>query len=366
MEAGPRGCVEVARARGRQAAVFNRQSCADSVTMYSLWLLRDSPDTLILVGSGRVHQFAGHRTLLASHSGYLKAQLTPGTSQVVVPSVAPEVFAPLLTFMYTGYLDLTPDNIYAVLLATHLLHMPRALDLCRAYLLHAPPVSVAPAALVKPVPTRPYWTPPTLLPPAPAADTVTSAPPQPVPSTSAAAPSSSPPASLSPCLSDASDQVTVTLPAPRQSTKRDGKVIVDVACCDGPVKFHRVLNSHYESRGEDKGEAGAEVYACQFCEHTFKSHYCYEKHARRHLHPAPHKNKPKPPKREARLLDTNVQYYPCKVCGSKFPSYYFVHKHRKMCHPHHEESTASTSQAPEPSPCTSPAPSDSETSELTV
>jgi len=33
--------------------------------------------------------------------------------------------------MYTGYLDLNVDNIFAVLLATHVLHMPRALEICR-------------------------------------------------------------------------------------------------------------------------------------------------------------------------------------------------------------------------------------------
>lgn len=366
--------------------------------MYSLWFLRDSPDVLILVGSGRtVHQFAGHRTLLASHSGYLKSQLTPDTTQVSVPNVSPEVFAPLLTFMYTGYLDLTPDNIYAVLLATHLLHMPRALDLCRTYLVQSqqPP---PPPTLVKPVPSRKpfpsllppsslYWTPPTFLPTAstvpdtgfrpvfPAiADTSTVEPapdtgdrresPPPVPSTSTSVsverrpPPSPPPSSLSPCLSqnsDASDQVTVTVSRPgKSSSKQDGKVILDIACCDGPVRFHRVLNQNYGKKcsgTEDKADDG-EVYTCQFCDHTFKSHYCYQKHARRHLNPVPVKTSkpPKPAKREVRLLDMNVQYYPCKICGSKFPSYYFVHKHRKQCHPHEESSTPTPSHPSTPTP----------------
>lgn len=45
--------------------------------------------------------------------------------------------------MYTGRLEVTLENIYSVLLATHLLHMPGALEQCRAALLRlrgpAPP-----------------------------------------------------------------------------------------------------------------------------------------------------------------------------------------------------------------------------------
>jgi len=105
------------------------------------------------------------------------------------------------------------------------------------------------------------------------------------------------------------------------------------------------------------------VYTCLYCNHTFKSHYCYQKHARRHINPvtidlsrlaerlgtnkgvavckilSSEKEKVNGSggvRREVRLLDMNVQYYPCKTCGSKFPSYYFVHKHRKMCHANEE------------------------------
>lgn len=105
-----------------------------------------------------------------------------------------------------------------------------------------------------------------------------------------------------------------------------------------------------------------EMYNCVYCKHTFKSQYCYQKHAKRHLIPlsldsssavgsvavatelstegekdipGPRYEKPGS-KREVKPLDMNVQYYPCKTCGSKFPSYYFVHKHRKMCHAEEE------------------------------
>ncbi|XP_034195655.2 uncharacterized protein LOC117611688 [Osmia lignaria lignaria] len=162
-------------------------------------------------------------------------------------------------------------------------------------------------------------------------------------------------------------------------------VVYDVACCDGPVKFHRVLNKNYSSSGSnpalqprlqrscfepenvstenDENGGPAEVrpcdpirsdidtantsgsYTCGYCRHTFKSQYCYRKHTKRHLLPTRVNetvvNRPRQDtarsRREVRLLDLNVQYYPCKICGCKFPSYYFVHKHRKLCHANAEE-----------------------------
>lgn len=116
-------------------------------------------------------------------------------------------------------------------------------------------------------------------------------------------------------------------------------------------------------------------YTCVYCKYSFKSHYCYQKHAKRHLIPLrsessqtsgltatlptnePTESFPKvkdihrrvprssfdnssTSRRDAKPLDMNVQYYPCKTCGSKFPSYYFVHKHRKLCHTEEENDTA--------------------------
>lgn len=116
-------------------------------------------------------------------------------------------------------------------------------------------------------------------------------------------------------------------------------VVYDIACCDGPVRFHRVLNENYSSTtphghstphsaptrpprncqladGEDPSSENDEnggpatreggharspsidssndgsnngnnggCYTCGYCKHTFKSQYCYRKHAKRHLLP---------------------------------------------------------------------------------
>lgn len=139
------------------------------------------------------------------------------------------------------------------------------------------------------------------------------------------------------------------------------KTVVDIACCDGPVRFHRVINKNYglptvdgdykmqeinrthamnramnenirDKQLSDENQNSHDLFTCLYCNHTFKSQYCYQKHARRHLNPVSIDAKIDVTKREVKLLDMNVQYYPCKTCGCKFPSYYFVHKHRKMCH----------------------------------
>lgn len=115
--------------------------------------------------------------------------------------------------------------------------------------------------------------------------------------------------------------------------------------------------SQSSQQSTTSGATAGETYNCVYCKHTFKSQYCYQKHAKRHLIPLSlesstladsasiveaDKDSSGPTteklgsKREVKPLDMNVQYYPCKTCGSKFPSYYFVHKHRKMCHAEEE------------------------------
>jgi hypothetical protein len=177
------------------------------------------------------------------------------------------------------------------------------------------------------------------------------------------------------------------------------KVVIDIASCDGPVRFKRVLNDAFERKKQptvapeaqqmpsemkfhnavsfheqmvrnineqykkgfstasneesENSQHSIDLYTCVYCNHTFKSKYCYQKHAKRHINPlnplgrcrmdvecessdGEHKKQQSQQnlKRDSiKPLDMNVQYYPCKYCGCKFPSYYFVHKHRKLCHP---------------------------------
>ena len=152
----------------------------------------------------------------------------------------------------------------------------------------------------------------------------------------------------------------------------DSEQTLETAACDGPVRFQRILNpilsdkvdTETEEESVDvvsddagsnpepfqnfvpKNEKDGATYKCLFCNHIFKSHYCYQKHKRRHLNPfmvdytttkiPPQQTKkvvPSSPQPTPPLKDINVQFFPCKICGAKFPSYYFVHKHKKIWHP---------------------------------
>lgn len=136
--------------------------------------------------------------------------------------------------------------------------------------------------------------------------------------------------------------------------------VLDVACCDGPVVFERVSNPNFaltvehnepnptppivggecQTKTMERQQLALKTYVCIYCNQSFKSLFCYQKHKKRHLNPvsvditATHNNNA--PSRghsdNTKTKDLNVQFFPCKKCGSKFPSYYFVHKHRKVCH----------------------------------
>lgn len=413
------------------------------------------PDLLLDVGETR---FAAHSTLLAAHSGYIRAALyarqsieaiNPSiTTPLVISNISPEQFAPLLAYMYSGHLELTIDNVFIILLATHILQMPRALELCREFLAVHQLVPKIPnfgsnnqdQGVIKPIPNRhtsvcamtsaippinqgifnisrtTHFRPP---------DRVKNKEVTPLPEKSHSTgectidPLNGPQTTqkLNTCRGKSTS--TSILKPNSQSNQQvnsqkeaiTGKIVIDIASCDGPVRFSRVLNHAYNSGaaneagapeintsairetyhdiadasfntqmaknirecnpGNDNPETanssdseeiniedvnpsensinlhdnnfanGQSIYMCMHCNHTFKSQYCYQKHARRHLHPVESNHliegkigqgAPDSTKLKITHLDMNVQYYPCKTCGSKFPSYYFVHKHRKSCH----------------------------------
>ncbi|KAJ2942754.1 hypothetical protein O0L34_g14942 [Tuta absoluta] len=115
-------------------------------------------------------------------------------------------------------------------------------------------------------------------------------------------PSTPPPPSPSSTTSSELDVERIEAPDPPQ---RQGSAVIDVASCDGPVRFSRVLNSAWRESSPERN-------------------WCRHRKAQR----------------------TTIHYYPCKTCGCKFPSYYFVHKHRKRCH---AEELVETATQPEPS-----------------
>lgn len=109
-----------------------------SATATSSALQSNAPDVILEIGPLPFSRFAAHRAILAAHSGYLRSVLRPDERipecPIYVPNVTAEHFTPLLTYMYTGFLDINVENIFGVLLAKHVLHMPRALEIFRSFL----------------------------------------------------------------------------------------------------------------------------------------------------------------------------------------------------------------------------------------
>jgi hypothetical protein len=245
--------------------------------------------------------------------------LFSGPAPIAVPNVNVDEFSSLLTFMYTGYLDLNLTNIYNILLATHILHMPRALEICRSFLLQSQPSVDSRPSIIKPIASR-KAAPPTQQIYAPAFSHLQKSEATPFKAVNAGGDKEKSRPSTSKDEAAVQDKPH-SKPEKNKTKKRSGegtadKVIIDIACCDGPVRFHRVVNKNYgqqqhsenvyemqevnknaamnkvmnESiRGQqmsDENQGGnSEMFTCLYCNHTFKSQYCYQKHARRHLNP---------------------------------------------------------------------------------
>lgn len=231
--------------------------------------------------NNKLQAFLSHRELLAQHSGYFQSLQNYETNKIFLPNITYETFSIILSYMYTGVLEINNNNIHSVLLATHTLHMPQASDACRTFLV------TQDQNIIKPIAKLPTFIDTTVI--------------------------QQPNKNRTLKISEKSNF---------KPLKRKENIILDIASCDGPVQFYRVLNENYKAKEENKS-INKQLYNCEYCNQPFKSKYCYEKHINKHLNLMGNKkNKKKTPL---------TQYYPCRQCGSKFPSYYFVHKHRKYC-----------------------------------
>lgn len=411
--------------------------------MFTNWLTSEAPsksvtsssvppDIIVEVGPPPFSRFPAHSTVLSSQSGFFRAAMNrtsevgkSSDSSIYLPNITADHFTPLLTYMYTGFLELNFDNIFGVLLATHLLHMPRALEICRDFLTHSQrhqsdfygtvSTETTSSKIVRPIPSKasnlglnfvsPPKAPTSLLVPSHGTPfksfTVSSIeiPPAKILKLHEPKPAEKPveERKVTPAKPIAIKKI-IEAPQNLLPHSESDKVVIDIASCDGPVRFRRVLNEAYEKNkkqtstqatpgevkndlkyhdvsfhqqmvrnineqynkqksfssqqseeSENSQQSNTDIYTCVYCNHTFKSKYCYQKHAKRHLNPLNStvkcrddyessdgevKKSVNEIKRDSiKPLDMNVQYYPCKTCGCKFPSYYFVHKHRKMCHP---------------------------------
>lgn len=411
------------------------------------------PDVVVEVGPPPFTRFPAHSSILSSQSGFFRAAMSRANelgkgmeNSIYLPNITVDHFTPLLSYMYTGFLELNFENIFGVLLATHLLHMPRALEICRDFLAHTqrqqsdfyssavPTISTNPTLttkVVRPIASKASNVGLNFI-SAPIAPSSLLVPSQGTPFKTFAMSSDETPVKIlklsepEPVEKLNDDQQPLKLQSKKSSKaivlcvqtarkisqvdnlnngSESEKVVIDIASCDGPVRFRRIVNEAYEknkkhvlvpssnemindekyhqsnvssfhqqmvrnineqyhkqknssssqhSEESENSQHSGDLYTCVYCNHTFKSKYCYQKHAKRHINPLNSIVKCRDRddcessdgdgkkstseivalKRDSiKPLDMNVQYYPCKTCGCKFPSYYFVHKHRKLCHP---------------------------------
>lgn len=243
------------------------------------------PDITIYVISlnNKLCAFLSHRELLEQYSGYFKSLQNCNTNKIFLPNITDDTLSIILSYIYTGVLKINNNNIHSVLLATHILHMPQASDVCRTFLL------IQDKNIIKPIAKMPQFI-----------DTAIIQQP------------------------NENRKLKISEKSNFKPPIRKQNLILDVASCDGPVKFYRVLNENYKGENERKSTL-QQSFNCEYCQHPFKSKYCYDKHMTRHLtlNFMDYKLETK--------KNISTQYYPCRQCGSKFPSYYFVHKHRKYC-----------------------------------
>lgn len=354
------------------------------------------PDLILNIGS---MNFLGHSYLLSSFSEVLKSACSDhspienGTKKFIqLNNISPDFLSHILYYIYTGQLNLNEDNVLGILLVCHSLRIPKLVQICNDYLLKNQAYAFdkhyaynssttyekdMAINIIRPVANKPK--------------PVKAAFEGPI-SSQVWLPSSS--TTFKPLKTrEKWTDMACYLPIfpnstkPNMNEKEDGskksnetkeiinsdettcqpKTIIDIANCDGPVRFKKILNtafnaakvkkiSEYTSNSIDnfanitKDKDNQNINhsnKCVHCNQIFKSKYCYQKHKMRHLNNEAAKNvivkdqkqksyairrKVRHCKRDVKPLDMNVQYYPCKTCGVKFPSYYFVHKHRKLCH----------------------------------
>lgn len=370
----------------------------DTTAVSSKLLLQ--PDIILVVGSSQdITKFATYRFVLCNYSAYFRTLLAAYKGpEVRISNIDSRTFSSLLKYMYTGHLDLNPLNVYDIFLAGNLLHINDVSDQCKLYLREH---HYRPTPIVKPIPCKTI----------PVTDISKKAKPlkyQPLrinenaPSifkpvghematfveyehenethhitntekhdkpksgeTSLDKKCQKPAVTENHTTNQTNDKQGAQLvgPSGEQTAKLVGpltnQVIMDVACCDGPVRFRKVLNKFYNPDGVLLANDDKNHKHCSYSKHTFKKYRTSRKDVKNNQHHNYNENQninlndyhtqieqrkvnykrvadhfycPTAADNIKGTTKQNVSFYSCKICGSKFSSYYYVHKHRKLHH----------------------------------
>lgn len=338
---------------------------------------------VVIIVSGQ--QFHAHKKVLQAHSRYFKVILE-NTNKVMLQCISTYAFTVLLEYMYTSNLRVSYLNVYELIFSAQFLQMDRASFICKNFLtcsdviirntcstMSRNHVLFGETTVSQPAGSASQYT---------TSDNII----KPVPKNLASSAvlqnvlqrrlndyyrhkmSSNAMGAFTPVKRSAAHTSDKSLTVEKQRSEnesdinreQDGKETdmifenktstLDIAWCDGPVKFQKVLNENHVGNSKNKSEKyekdeqqkmvempkipSNKTFYCIYCKISFKSHYCYQKHKRRHINPISDKLiRPQSSNENttSKPTDINVPFYPCKNCGSKFPSYYFVHKHKKVC-----------------------------------
>ncbi len=321
-------------------------------TFYNTWMASElrnvQPDVTLLVGNtNNTAKFLAHKYVLSRHSGYFKTLFSSYEGhEAQISNISSHTFAYLLTFMYTGHLELNPLNVYEIFLASNLLHVTDALNLCKLYLMDGHNYALS---IVKPIPRKTVAV-------SSAFESSRTLKYQPLRTDDEHS------SIFKPVRPDAfkneavnendkensadgekedSDRTALTENNAKTASRTAGNVVLDVACCDGPIKFHKVTNKYYDPQkaiAAVSGNEGASHIAatCHGCKFVLKSPRRIRKYEDRFYTNDSTASEPHPDASSAnskhKKRAENPQCHQCKTCGSKFPSYYFVHKHKKLHH----------------------------------
>lgn len=283
----------------------------NNIHRHNYWL---TPDVCLNVGTLSPVKLLAHGFVLVAESEYFndllknyeyKSELKIYLS---LSEFEPESFYHVLSYLYNGNVQLSINNVFSVIMIANILKIQNLLNICHNYL--KTNNEIKSTNIVKPIPSRPN----VAVKEHASVINYTLSCFQPSVNTSFS--------QYQKANSNFStDADLINLKLLNNNKKNRNVTILDIACCDGPVKFEKVLNSKhtYHSKitiGDFVNKDKLKNVSSERTKYIFPNI-------------TDHKEASKFKKKIKESF--NFQSFPCKLCGSKFPSYYFMNKHKRHC-----------------------------------